>query len=55
MVVGDQPLGEDPVLLEERERPGGEGGDRRRAAIREQLRIAEARVIVDDRVREVVA
>jgi hypothetical protein len=55
VVVGHQPPHLDPVCREEGERPRGEGGDGRGAAVGEQLGVAEPRVVVDDRVCEVVA
>jgi hypothetical protein len=55
MVVRHQPLRLDPVRRKDGECPLHEPGDRRRALVVEQLGIAEPRVVVDDRVRVVVA
>ena len=43
------------MLGEEGERPLDEGGDGGRAVVVEELGVAEAAVVVDDRVRVVVA
>src|SRR2546423_1216056 len=52
-VVGHQPFRLDSVRGEESERASDEGGDGLRPFVSEQLGVAEARVIVDDRVRVV--
>ena len=54
-VVGHQPLRDDPVLGEEGERPLDEAGDRRGFLVVVELDVGEPGVVVDDRVREVVA
>ena len=54
-VVGHQPFRLDAVLGEEGERAFDERGHGRCAFVVEQLGVAEAGVVVDDRVRVVVA
>ncbi len=54
-VVGHQPLRDDPVLGEEGERPLDEAGDGRGFLVVVQLDVGEPGVVVDDRVRVVVA
>jgi hypothetical protein len=54
-VVGHQPLRDDALLGEEDERALDEAGDRRCLLVGVELDVGEAGVVVDDRVREVVA
>ena len=54
-VVGHQPFGVDAVGLEPAPAPGQERGDGRCVLVGEQLDVGQAGVVVDDRVREVVA
>ena len=54
-VVGHEPLGRDFPRGEEGERPLDEGGHRRGPLVRMELDVGQARVVVDDRVRVVVA
>src|SRR6266542_3226512 len=54
-VVGHQPFRLDAVLSEEGERAFQEGGHGRRALVVEEPGVTEARTVVDDRVRVVVA
>ena len=54
-VVGHQPTRDDPMLREEGERPLDESGDGRGLLVGVELDVGEPRMVVDDRVREVVA
>src|SRR5436190_7396419 len=54
-VVGHQPLADDLVAFEEGERPPDEAGDRFGFLVVVELDVGEPRVVVDDRVREVVS
>ena len=54
-VVGHQPLGDDPVRGEEGERALDKAGHGRRPLVVVELDVGESRVVVDDRVRVVVA
>jgi hypothetical protein len=54
-VVGHQPLGDDPLRSEEGERPIDEAGHGRRLLVSVEVDVGEPGVVVDDRVRVVVA
>jgi hypothetical protein len=54
-VVGHQPLRDDPMLGEEGKRPLDEAGHGRRSLVVVELDIRQPRVVVDERVRVVVA